>query len=47
MPEEWYQCDTEGLTRLIDTLFRRRSVIRNLINSFRTSSRDPFPNWKD
>ncbi len=46
MPEEWYQCDSEGLTRLIDTLFRRRSVIRNLITSFRTSSRDPFPNWK-
>jgi hypothetical protein len=47
MPEEWYQCDSEGLTRLIDTLFRRRSVIRKLITSFRASSRNPFPNWKD
>jgi hypothetical protein len=47
MPEDWYQCDSEGLTRLIDMLYRRRASIRGLISQFRTSSRNPFPNWKD
>jgi hypothetical protein len=45
MPEDWYQCDSEGLTRLIDKLYRRRSFIRDLLTAFRNSSRNPFPNW--
>ncbi|PYP90100.1 MAG: phosphatidylinositol kinase [Candidatus Angelobacter sp. Gp1-AA117] len=47
VPEEWYQGDTEGLSRLIETLYRRRSSVRDLITNFRTSSRNPFPNWTD
>jgi hypothetical protein len=45
MPEDWYQCDSAGLARLIDTLYRRRSLVRDLITAFRNSSRNPFPNW--
>lgn len=47
MPEEWYECDREGLSRLVRSLYQRRYVIRDLITGFRNSSRNPFPNWKD
>jgi hypothetical protein len=45
IPEEWYEYDADGLNRLVETLYRRRSMIRNLINALRKSTRDPFPNW--
>ena len=45
IPEDWYESDTDGLNRLVETLYRRRSIIRDLITAFRTSSRNPFPNW--
>jgi hypothetical protein len=32
---------------LIETLYQRRSSIRDLITGFRNSSRNPFPNWRD
>jgi hypothetical protein len=47
MPDDWYQCDSDGLTRLIVALYQRRASIRDLISQFRSSSRNPFPNWKD
>jgi hypothetical protein len=46
IPEEWYEHDSEGLTRLIEALYARRSRIRELITGFRNSTRNPFPNWK-
>ena len=45
IPEEWYEYDVDGLNRLIQTLHRRRSIIRDLITDFRKSNRNPFPNW--
>ena len=45
IPEEWYESDHPGLNRLIETLYRRRTLIRDLIAAFRCSTRDPFPNW--
>ena len=33
------------LQRLLDCLSERRSSVRQLIEDFRTSSRNPFPNW--
>jgi hypothetical protein len=45
IPEEWYQNDTEGMSRLVEALYRRRSSVRDLITSFRNSTRNPFPNW--
>lgn len=46
VPEEWYEHDSDGINRLIETLHRRRSLVRELITDFRNSSRNPFPNWK-
>jgi hypothetical protein len=45
VPEEWYEFDTDGLNRLVETLYRRRAITRDLIVEFRTSSLNPFPNW--
>lgn len=46
MPKEWWeQKFPTDLEKLIQTLDRRRSKIRDLITAFRESSRDPFPNW--
>jgi len=46
MPEEWWsRHDSGDLSRLIENLYQRRSSIRDLINAFRSSTRNPFPNW--
>jgi len=44
IPCEWYGERAE-LQRLLDRLSERRCILRLLIEDFRTSSRDPFPNW--
>jgi hypothetical protein len=46
MPKEWYQEDSNGLCRLVDTLHKRRLIIRDLITQFRQHERNPFPNWQ-
>jgi hypothetical protein len=45
IPQEWYQHDTEGMSRLAEALHKRQALVRDLITSFRTSTRNPFPNW--
>lgn len=45
LPVEWHE-DPDGLERLLDGLILRRSKVRELITTFRESSRNPFPNWK-
>lgn len=45
LPRVWYEGDTHGLRRLIEVLYERRSIIRALIEDFRHSPRNPFPNW--
>jgi len=47
IPEEWHEGDRVGLERLVETLYSRRLGIRKLIDEFRRSRRNPFPNWKD
>jgi HipA-like protein len=47
IPEEWYEGDRIGLERLVETLCHRRQTIRKLIGEFRSSSRNPFPNWSE
>ena len=44
-PREWYEGDRNGLSRLIETMCKRHSSIRDLITAFRESTRNPFPNW--
>jgi hypothetical protein len=41
----WEEKFPTDLAKLIDTLYQRRSKIRDVITAFRESSRDPFPNW--
>ncbi len=45
IPIEWYG-EPHELDRLVDSLFKRRSSVRHLIDDFRKSHRNPFPNWK-
>ena len=46
VPPEWYDGDSFGLERLIQDLLRRRKIVRELIEAFRDSDRNPFPNWR-
>ncbi|MEE8202074.1 MAG: HipA family kinase [Candidatus Acidoferrales bacterium] len=46
VPAEWYNADTEAMTRLLEQLDRRRKRIRELISAAKNSHREPFPNWK-
>jgi hypothetical protein len=36
----------DELERLIEELIKRRRLVRDLVEMFRTSSREPFPNWE-
>jgi hypothetical protein len=47
IPPEWYSNDSESLHQLIETVYERRLRIREVIDTFRTSERNRFPNWKD
>jgi len=45
VPPEWYGGDVAVLERLMEKLLERRGRVRELIQSFRDSDREPFPNW--
>lgn len=45
IPSCWYEDDRAGLSRLINALVARRSMVRDLITSFRNCPRNPFPRW--
>lgn len=45
IPEEWYENDLLGMTRLLEALHGRRSSVPTLITAFCNSTRNPFPNW--
>jgi hypothetical protein len=47
IPPEWYAYDYSALKRMVELLYERRLMIRDLIGAFRDSSRAPFPNWTD
>lgn len=46
-PPGWYLNDWSSLERLAEALIRRRRLVRNLIEDFRVSVRNPFPKWGD
>jgi hypothetical protein len=46
IPPDWYGGDQDALERLLEQLFRRRTMVRDLIASAWKSSAQPFPNWK-
>jgi len=45
VPPEWYDGDAATLEELVEHLLKRRTRVRELIEAFRESSREPFPNW--
>lgn len=45
VPPEWYENDWDAMEQLVAALAARRGKIRELIDDFRRSSRQPFPNW--
>jgi hypothetical protein len=47
VPPEWYGATLEDLERLIERLIERRSQVRDLIDAFRKSTREPFQNWRE
>ena len=45
IPPEWYCGEWDALERLVRQLLERRARVRELIAGFRSSVRQPFPNW--
>jgi hypothetical protein len=45
IPPDWYGGDMNALEALVEKLIYRRRRIRELIDDFRRSDRNPFPNW--
>jgi hypothetical protein len=45
IPPEWYCGETDQLAILLSVLISRRSTVRQRIDDFRLSSRNPFPRW--
>jgi hypothetical protein len=46
IPPEWYRGERGALEKLIADLITRREKVRDLIESFRVSVRNPFPAWR-
>lgn len=46
IPPEWYDDDADAMTALLEQLWRRRALVRDLVISTWKSSAQPFPNWK-
>jgi hypothetical protein len=45
VPPQWYGGDISDMEALVEKLLTRRSRIRELIEAFAKTARDPFPNW--
>jgi len=45
IPPEWYGGDLGELEALVEKLLERRGRIRELIEEFGRSDREPFPQW--
>jgi hypothetical protein len=45
IPPDWYGADITALEALVEKLIYRRRRIRELIDDFRRSDRQPFPKW--
>jgi len=45
VPPEWYGGDPATIEALMETVLKRKSLVRELVTAFRESDREPFPNW--
>jgi hypothetical protein len=46
VPPEWYGGDVAVIEQLMEKMLLRRGRLRELIGSFRDSTREPFPMWE-
>ena len=46
VPPAWYEGKWDDFERMVRILIARREMVRALIESFRCSSRRPFPRWR-
>jgi hypothetical protein len=45
VPPEWFGGDWDRLEALLERLYRRRSLVPELLRSAKQAGRDPFPQW--
>jgi hypothetical protein len=45
VPPEWYGGNPSVIEGLMETLLRRKKRVRELLEAFRRSDREPFPKW--
>ena len=46
IPPEWYEDDYDGVARLVEQLYRRRTRLPDLLLAAKKTTRQPFPNWR-
>jgi hypothetical protein len=46
IPPEWYEDDYDALLRLLEHLYRRKTLLPGLLLAAKNSNRQPFPNWR-
>ena len=47
VPPEWYDGDLRAMEGLMEAMLARRRGVRELIEAFRESDRQPFPHWRE
>src|SRR5467141_1041657 len=45
IPPEWYADDLDALQRLVAQLYKRRTLVPELLLAAKNTTRHPFPNW--
>jgi len=45
IPPEWYADDLDALLRLAEQLYKRRTLVPELLLAAKNTTRHPFPNW--
>lgn len=46
VPPEWYDHDWDALDSMLQVLYKRRTIVPELLRDAKNASRDPFPNWE-
>jgi hypothetical protein len=46
VPPEWYEDDYDALVRLVEQLFRRKTLLPELLLAAKNTTRQPFPNLR-
>jgi hypothetical protein len=46
IPPEWYEDDYDAVLRLLEQLYRRRTLVAELLLAAKNTTRQPFPNWR-